>query len=382
VESDARKRLEKAKEALKEDPKNWTLLDEKLDALMHLRLYRDALELTTFMIEQWPEGAGAYYNHGFALRFLGKTNEAELALRRALELKPEFPSAYIELCNVYWADDRFADAEWALRQCLEIRPDDSEALDRLAPVLGAQLRYEESKEVCRRIIEADPDNAPAYVNLGIALHALGDNAEAVNAYEKAEQLDPTRETIFYNHGRLLFQMGQFRDALPILYKAAELDPQDPDAWSLIAQVHNELGDADAEKDALRQLLDRDPTSTWAYFQLCILAFNGDDDDELERVARFGLEHDPEHHGLLHYLGVALNARQAFPEALDAFRKAIAADPNDPATRYEFGTALADSGQVLEACAEWERVLSTASDEDLLAAAQEMLDSYTDPNSHE
>src|SRR5881392_1921836 len=88
VDSDPLERLELAKEALKANPNDWELLDAKLDALINLRRFRDALEVTTRMVELWPEGAGAHYNHGFILRFLDRTREAEVALLMALEIKP------------------------------------------------------------------------------------------------------------------------------------------------------------------------------------------------------------------------------------------------------------------------------------------------------
>jgi cytochrome c-type biogenesis protein CcmH/NrfG len=57
-------------------------------------------------------------------------------------------------------------------------------------------------------------------------------------------------------------------------------------------------------------------------------------------------------------------------------------PDELDIRYGYAMALAESNHVLEACAEWERILQSEPDDDLRHATQEMLAMYTHPDSNE
>ncbi len=58
-------------------------------ALHHLKQYREAEEALRFAISLEPRRAGPYYNLGLVLFAQGRTNDARLAFRQALDLAPE-----------------------------------------------------------------------------------------------------------------------------------------------------------------------------------------------------------------------------------------------------------------------------------------------------
>jgi Flp pilus assembly protein TadD len=53
---------------------------------------QEAVELYRRVIAAAPENAGAHLNLGFALRSMGRDEEAEAELRRAVELDPRLAS--------------------------------------------------------------------------------------------------------------------------------------------------------------------------------------------------------------------------------------------------------------------------------------------------
>jgi tetratricopeptide (TPR) repeat protein len=81
----------------------------------------------------------------------------------------------------------------------------------------------------------------------------------------------------------------------------------------------------------------------------------------EALLRRGLEQVEERRGralLLSTLGSILAHREAYPEAEDAFRQALAFDEKDPLTHYHFAVnCLIPQGKLEEACRHLERARS-------------------------
>jgi hypothetical protein len=96
------------------------------------------------------------YNLGTELGKRGVIVEAEIALQRAVSLKPENPKAHNQLGNVYMYRKQFDSAEKHYRLAIEYDPQYAQALYNLSIILASQHRYEEQKDVLRKFIEHAP----------------------------------------------------------------------------------------------------------------------------------------------------------------------------------------------------------------------------------
>ena len=154
-----------------------------------LASYRAALALD-------PEYAPSHAGMGAALLRLGRSEEAQQSLSRALALLPEPPleasvqrlmgRAAQELGRPEAAAQHFARA-------LELDPRDAEALDRLALIRFGQQRYAEALELYRTRVEITPESAQTHANLGATLYYLDRVEEAIASFRQALSLDPTLE---------------------------------------------------------------------------------------------------------------------------------------------------------------------------------------------
>ncbi|ABM76139.1 Hypothetical protein NATL1_15821 [Prochlorococcus marinus str. NATL1A] len=77
--------------------------------LKGLRKLKEAELYLKKAIELKPDFADAFSNLGIVSKGLGKLKEAELYLKKAIELKPDFPSAYYSLSNLKYSKD---DQKW------------------------------------------------------------------------------------------------------------------------------------------------------------------------------------------------------------------------------------------------------------------------------
>jgi tetratricopeptide (TPR) repeat protein len=86
--------------------------------------------------------------------------------------------------------DRTEEAEEAYRKAIELDPKHAQAYYTLGVVLGMQDRTEEAEEAYRKAIELDPNHAKAYYNLGVMLGEQENLAEAIQCFKKTHEILP------------------------------------------------------------------------------------------------------------------------------------------------------------------------------------------------
>ena len=132
--------------------------------------YRRALELA-------PGNAHALRGAGGLAGCLGRLEEGNELVLRALEQDPLSPASYQYLGYGFLTADRFAEAETALRKALELSPQSMFVTSSLSLVLLAQGRSDEALAVASR----EPYESMRLYALGIIYHILGRGAEADRA---------------------------------------------------------------------------------------------------------------------------------------------------------------------------------------------------------
>jgi predicted O-linked N-acetylglucosamine transferase (SPINDLY family) len=132
----------------------------------------------------------AHFNLGNALMGQGKLDEAIVAYRRAIEIKPDYAAAYTTLGIALAGQGKLDEAIAAYRRAIGIKPDLAEAYPNLGNVLMDQGKLDEAIVAYRRAIGIKPDLAEAYSNLGAALSWQGKLDEAIAAFRQAIGINP------------------------------------------------------------------------------------------------------------------------------------------------------------------------------------------------
>jgi len=129
-------------------------------------------------------------NLGIQLQEAGRLEEALVASRRAVELRPDWPEAHNNLGNVYLKLGRLDEAALAYREAIRRRPAYPQALSNLGLALATVGRLEDAVTLYSHAIAADPAWPDAYHNLANTLTDLGRTGEALAAYRQAVALKP------------------------------------------------------------------------------------------------------------------------------------------------------------------------------------------------
>ena len=133
---------------------------------------------------------------------LGRLDDAEGLLLRALELAPGFGAARLNLAMLHLRRQRFAEA---------------------------------LEEVAALLTEA-PTN-PAYLNLeGVALARIGDYADAATRFGEVLKARPHQPRVWLSYGHSLKTVGQQAEAIAAYRRAIELEPSLGDAWWSLANL--------------------------------------------------------------------------------------------------------------------------------------------------
>jgi Flp pilus assembly protein TadD len=256
----------------------------------------------------------------------GRLDAAVALYRDALALASDDLPARANLAIALALLGRHADASVAFEQALALRPDDPALRQNLiATALNAGALFLEAGQPAaavaafRRAVAAAPDHAAAQGSLGSALAQLGALDEADAALRTAIALAPADARLHYNRAKVLDAQNRLDDATAACRAALVAQPSLVDASCLLGSLLRLRGE---------------PHAALAVF---------------EAASATTLDHPTVQLGL----GGALHDLGRLRDAVAAFRRAQALDPdNGEAHRSEALSLLLD-GDFAAGWAKWE-----------------------------
>jgi Tfp pilus assembly protein PilF len=155
---------------------------------------------------------------------------AEKQLEHAVELAPQFATAWNTLGTIAYQTRRFPLAEQRFRQALKQDPGAYDPLVNLGGVLVTLHKLDEALEVNVRATLTRPTDALANSQLGMTYFELGQYDSAVKYLERAREIDPAH----FSHPQLFLaeihlRRGEKREAASVLEDFLQHHPDYPQA---------------------------------------------------------------------------------------------------------------------------------------------------------
>ncbi len=261
-------------------------------------------------------GVDAYRQEDFAA--------AAKAFEAAIPLRPEEPTPYRYLADLYWRQGQHAQAEETVRQLVEVMPD-AYFLDRQgsgyeeSDLLGlAQLLYREAARL-------DPSLPSARFNLGRTYLEQGDTARGMDEIQAAIRQHPEFAEAHETLGLAFIEQSQWEDAIRHLTRALDLKPDLALGRNHLGRLYMAQGRLEAAIGEFRQLV----------------------------------AHHPEVAEARHNLAVAYARHGQREHALRQFRAAIRLQPDFQAARLDFAALASDMGRYQEAVDMLKGMLATS-----------------------
>lgn len=145
--------------------------------------YKDARSYYLQAIATEPNFPEAQYGLAMADIILDLYIEAETALKKTLELEPEWEFVHGELGTVYYKKGEYGAAAVELSDALEYDPDDAVARYMLAKTYWRLGKYDKAVGEYEKVLEQDSTNIDCYYDMGLVYEEAGDADKAVEAFE-------------------------------------------------------------------------------------------------------------------------------------------------------------------------------------------------------
>jgi Flp pilus assembly protein TadD len=250
------------------------------------------------------------------------------AARAACRVDPVIPFPHSHLGALLMRSEELDEAETALRQALDLAPDDAHARHRLSELRQRQGRTAEAIAESRRAVELDPDLAHAWIHLGHLLSEAGSLDEAEAALRRAVSLAPGEALGHLRIGQTLRRRGDVGTASASIRRAAELAGPDSWVWSDVGVELTEIGALDEAKAALERAITADGDEPVHHFRLGQVQRLLGNRSAALALFRRAAELGPGEAWILSHLGHVLTEAGHFEEARAALQRAVALAPDD------------------------------------------------------
>lgn len=278
-------------------------------------------------------------------------------------------------------EGRFDQALAKLEQARRIAPRNA-MIENLLGITETQLgRVDEADSHYRNAIRLDPLQAAPHKNLGFNLLNERDFSHAESELREASRLDPNDD--FAHYYLLLLALATSRDAEALMQapRTGNLTANDPEAGAGLIEADVRTGRADEAMSRIEALEQANQVSPAREYSIAVLlgqhGFHGGAIHCFRRIAALdpswenrynlalGLLYDgqaaeastmlaalhserPANADALMFLGSAFEMQQKMPEALEAYRAALVADPSNPDRTLDYTRLLMDMDRYDEA----------------------------------
>ncbi|MDB5941950.1 MAG: SAM-dependent methyltransferase [Ramlibacter sp.] len=143
----------------------------------------------------------------------GQPKRAEDAVRRAVQLQPEWPVAITELALLLARQNRFEEAIGQAQKAMALDGDNPDVLGRVIEVAHRTQHLELAKQWLRRASAIAPDNSKIKRYLAQDLRATGEREEALAIYDALLQAKPDDTEALLGRAQTLLDLGRNERAL-------------------------------------------------------------------------------------------------------------------------------------------------------------------------
>jgi adenylate cyclase len=223
--------------------------------------FLDGLESAEAMIEKAlaidAESAEALAALGLQKLTTGDYDEAERALRKAIELDEEYIPARLWLSVVMGEHGRISEQGLVLQEAIARDPLNELLAVNYAGNLHVRGEYEQATHVLEGLLRLQPDST----SLNVAMWSLAANAgELVDAWrfaKRASEIDPTAANVAMTLSKAWVSLGEFAEAERVLLEGMERAKGNVDVKQEYVNLLLLQGRADEAEDRINRLFGKD-----------------------------------------------------------------------------------------------------------------------------
>ena len=193
--------------------------------------------------------------------------EAETIYRDILKNEPDNVDALRLLAGLATSQNEHRDAEILLKRAIELTPDFGRALADLVVNQVEQEKIDEALDYAARLTQIGADNPDSYLLTGNAFSVAGRYEDAINAYNKALELAPEHPGALSGLAHNLKTVGKQDEAIAIYRKCIAANPYFTETYWSLANLKT-FRFTDKEVQSMEKLLEHPNIPGDAQVHLC------------------------------------------------------------------------------------------------------------------
>lgn len=261
--------------------------------------------------------------------------DAIVLYRKLVDMYPGENSLLLSLAWAYHDNGMLDDAVDCFERLLSLELQEEVftgfAYDELVRIYKEKSDYGRLVSVCEQVAAAQPDDIGILGELGDAYLRAGRFDDSVGVFEKMAVMEPDASAVFCSLGNALIASGNLDAAEEAYRKAVEIDPSEAASYfSRMAYVYFDAGHVERAEMAFRKCLEfRDDESIY-YCGLGDVLISQGRLVEAECAYERATELNQSSAGVYYNrLGNTLARANYHLQAIETFKKAIAADSRNP-----------------------------------------------------
>ncbi|MEJ1990367.1 MAG: sulfotransferase [Maritimibacter sp.] len=296
-------------------------LRDKLDS----GAFEQVIDEGTQLVSRYPNAPALPHLIGLAYGRSGRHEQAIQQFDRACTLAPDFIDAHVNRTASLAFLGRHEEAIEAARKTIRRAPQNAAPYLHLAYSTAQLGRWQDSLTACQKVLDFDPNNVQALIGAGHAELMLAFHEEAEVYFRKAHDIAPNDIKIVQNIATTLNAQGRAMETIDFLTPLLDRFPQDTEirlrladanltlnwvseardigedvvskeadnaqAWSLLANCYNLLGDKEQSVRCFKSALNCEPDSILALSKLLKATLPSEDDPDLARLQSYFDEAD-------------------------------------------------------------------------------------------
>ncbi len=277
--------------------------------------YEEGIELYKKLMETHPDNDSLVMSLAWAYQDSGKTHKAIKCLERLLEKelagKIFTGFAFDELVRIYRDECHYEKLLSLCERVVALHPNDVSLLTTLGDACLRSGKTTRAIQVFEMLTEMESDSPVHFCSLGNAHIAAGNIREGTQAYEKAALIDQEEASIFFDRlGHVLSHRGYFAEAENAVKRSIEINDREPTIHCSLGDILITQGKVVAGMAFYDNAIELDPPSQGSYYNR---------------------------------LGNVLTENSYHHDALGAYGKAVAAEPENPFYRMRLAESYKREG---------------------------------------
>jgi tetratricopeptide (TPR) repeat protein len=315
----------------------------------------EALATARWMSENGAEPLQAHMALANVYEALGRHDEQEAEIRKALALEPDNPRLYGALGRTLRRQgDR--DGEIALyRDVLKSHPNDRNLLVDLADAQMAEDDLEGAILTLEEVHRRFPNDLRSEMRLAFLYYEARRFEEAIPHFESVLREMPEEHEISFFLGVCLRRADRQDDALRVFGAVPPEHKHFAESRTQMASIHEKRKDFAAARQAVADAMAVEASRPLELYSATLRAKSGDLEGAIAYLESL-IETEPENDELIYNLGVVYGEGKKRKEAISAMQRALELNPDNASALNYIGYTWAEKGEKLD---EAEEMISRA-----------------------